>query len=238
MRITKTLLKERSLLRMKKFRQQGEQVVVDGRRILEQLAAGGIMPTEIYLVRGDDPFPRKIPRYELTPEEMHRLVETEQPQTLAALFAARPPVYRAPPMQLYLDRISDPGNLGTILRTAAAAGVSVLLSPDCCDPFNPKAIRASLGASFYHPWREISEADLFNLGLPLLTADMTGASLWDYRPAQSFVCVIGSEAMGVAETLLTASTRISIPMSGNMESLNAAVAAGIFLFYLQAAAQR
>lgn len=231
----KALLKERIRLNRKRYRHEEGLVVIDGVRILTQLADAKITPLEIYTTGATDPFPGGIPRYLIAPDDLKRLTDTEQPQALAALLRTDPPAYRETPIQLYLDRIADPGNLGTILRTAAAAGISVLLSTEGCDPFNPKAIRASLGAVFYHPWKWCPEDDLVHQPLPLLAADMDGESIWSVRSPERFILVIGSEAHGLSPVIRAQAQRISIPLRGNMESLNAAMAAGIAMFVLQAA---
>jgi TrmH family RNA methyltransferase len=189
---------------------------------------------ELYLTEGSAPFSNAIPRYTVTAAEMARLTDTETPQSMAGLFALKPPAYRETPLQLYLDHIADPGNLGTILRTAAAANVAVMLSPDSCEVFNPKVIRASLGAAFYHPWKIVPPAELIASGHPLIAADMDGESLWTYSPSPSAVCIVGSEAHGISGILRNAATRVTIPLSGRMESLNAAIAAGIMILTLQA----
>jgi RNA methyltransferase, TrmH family len=238
MKLPPALFRERCRLRLKKVRRGYGQTIVDGARILSQLSEARVRPLELYLIDGDTPLYPGVTRYEVTPDEMHRLTDTEQPQAVAGLFALNSPKFTPSPMMFYLDRISDPGNLGTILRTAAAAGVSLLMSPEGCDPFNPKAIRASLGSAFYHPWEFLDEAGLLALGLPLIAADMTGEPVWNYRPPKEFVCVIGSEAHGVSETIRSQAVPVSIPLPGRMESLNAAIAAGVMMFALQAAATR
>lgn len=139
---------------------------------------------------------------------------------------------------LALDQIRDPGNLGTILRTADAAGASgVLLSKGCVEPFNEKVVRATMGSLFDVPLVQCTDfagvlsdyrAQGFEIAAAVLEDSMDYAA---YDWTTPTVLVIGNEAEGISEDVLALSTqRVSIPIRGGAESLNAAVAAGILLF--------
>nr|XP_043616878.1 uncharacterized tRNA/rRNA methyltransferase YsgA isoform X2 [Erigeron canadensis] len=150
---------------------------------------------------------------------------------------------------LVLDGIQDPGNLGTLLRSAVAFGWDgAFLLPGCCDPFNEKALRASRGASFQLPivsgrWSDLqSLVDRLNLkilaGHPGTNAGLKPVSCLSNELARSLidtkVClVLGSEGSGLSGIALKASELVSIRMVGEFESLNVSVAGGIFLFMLQ-----
>ena len=146
----------------------------------------------------------------------------------------RPPLPTKATLLLILDRISDPGNLGSIMRTALATGVGgLLLSPGCVDVYNPKVVRSSMGAHLYlamlvAEWSEIATR-VGDLKVRLAT---TGAKQAYYevdwrRPS---ALIIGNEAIGPGmEASDLATEEIMIPMPGSTESLNAAVAAGIIL---------
>lgn len=135
---------------------------------------------------------------------------------------------------LILDQIRDPGNLGTLLRTAAAAGVqAVFLPPETADAFAPKVVRSGMGAHFRLPvhslgWDEIRvRVD----GLRVLLADMDGVSCWKTDLRGPLTLVVGGEADGASrEARALATESVSIPMPGQTESLNAAVAGSILLF--------
>jgi TrmH family RNA methyltransferase len=139
---------------------------------------------------------------------------------------------------LILDGIADPGNLGTILRTAAAAGADVvILAPGCVDPYNPKVLRSGMGAHFRVPlarqaWPDIA-AEYGHLAVYLADAasDLPYYAV-DWR--QPAGLIIGGEARG-AETQARQLARatIAIPMSNAVESLNAAMAAGVILFEIR-----
>src|SRR5262249_33514926 len=146
-----------------------------------------------------------------------------------------PSIPRSPQHVLVLDAISDPGNLGTILRTAAAAGVDlVLLAPGCVDPYNDKALRGGMGAHFRVPvlaqsWEKIAE---ICTNLTVFLGESYGNLTYDDADwAHGWALIIGSEAHGASEAASgLAQQRISIPMAAETESLNAASAAAVILF--------
>ncbi len=167
---------------------------------------------------------------------MQHVSDTQQPQGILGVFpmpkAALPgPLERI----LILDSIRDPGNLGTILRTAAAAGVdAVLLSPTCADPYNPKTLRGGMGAHFRvavanMEWEQI---EVTCTDKTVYMADGAGETLYDAADwSGDWALIIGSEAHGAGDSAhKLATTLIRIPMVADTESLNAAVAAGIILF--------
>jgi RNA methyltransferase, TrmH family len=135
---------------------------------------------------------------------------------------------------LLLEDIQDPGNLGSILRTALGAGVeAVYLSKGCTDAYSPKCLRGGQGAQFYLPI--IENADLVeimqNFAGETYATTMDSASLYAQDLTGATAFVIGNEGAGLSEKLIqAASHKISIPMHQNLESLNAAAAAAICLF--------
>lgn len=175
------------------------------------------------------------------PEDvMASISPMEAPQ--GAVFLCRlpekqPVVAKAP--LLLLDGIQDPGNLGTMLRTADALKVSVVLLEGCADPYSHKVVRASMGAVFRTPvvqstWAEVRDA-LREAGIPVAVTALSDRAR-DIRQAQvqQMAVVIGSEGRGVRpEILAEADRELIIPMNENCESLNAAVAASIVLWQMQ-----
>jgi TrmH family RNA methyltransferase len=168
---------------------------------------------------------------------MKSFSETETPQgILAVLNDSRLPIPDSPDFILIPDQIRDPGNLGTLLRTAAAAGVqAVLLPPETTDAFAPKVVRSGMGAHFRLPitllsWEEINRA-IRTAGLQVFLADMDGQSCWNTDLRQPVALIIGSEAAGASESAgKLANQKISIPMSERIESLNAGVAGSVLMF--------
>ncbi|GAC1359607.1 MAG: RNA methyltransferase [Ktedonobacteraceae bacterium] len=158
------------------------------------------------------------------------------PQTLQT---RRPPAQR--PALLILDGLADPGNMGTILRTALAADVArVLLTPNCVDYYSPKVVRAAAGAHVALPvepelsWEMIAARVLAHCaGVPrVLLAEAGGAhTYYEQDLTQPFALIIGNEAHGPSREAHTLTTvALSIPLANNVESLNAAMAAGIILY--------
>lgn len=166
---------------------------------------------------------------------LQNVSETETPQgILAVLHLSDLPIPDSPNFILIPDQIRDPGNLGTLLRTAAAAGVqAALLPPETTDAFAPKVLRAGMGAHFRLPihsmtWDEI-QACVKNMQVYL--ANMNGQSCWETDLRQPLALIIGGEAEGTSEEAQRLATqKISIPMPGEVESLNAGVAGSVLMF--------
>jgi TrmH family RNA methyltransferase len=166
---------------------------------------------------------------------LQSLSETESSQgILAVLNDSRIPIPKSPNFILIPDSIRDPGNLGTLLRTANAAGVQALLiPPETTDAFAPKVVRAGMGAHFRLPihlmsWDEIHEQ---TKGLHIFIADMVGQSCWETDFHQPLALIVGGEAEGASEQARKlANAFVKIPMAGETESLNAAVAGSVLMF--------
>ncbi len=158
---------------------------------------------------------------------------TPSPQAVIGLFErphadAAQILSRRDTIAVALDAVQDPGNVGTIVRLAAAFDAAgVLLLPGCADPFGAKAIRSSAGAILTVPVARITARELIEANVPLLATAMHGAAI--DPPAREGVLIFGNEGAGVSEELLRHSTTLAIPMSGRVESLNVAMSAAILL---------
>lgn len=172
---------------------------------------------------------------EVSASVMKSISETEAPQgILAVLEYTNLPIPNSPNFILIPDQIRDPGNLGTLLRSAAASGVqAVLLPPETTDAFAPKVLRSGMGAHFRLPihsmsWEEIGKVVA---GLQIYVADMDGQSCWETDLTKPIALIVGNEAEGASESARKlANGKISIPMSGETESLNAGVAGSVLMF--------
>lgn len=139
-----------------------------------------------------------------------------------------------------LDRVQDPGNMGTIIRTVdAAGGDGVALLEGCVDPYNPKTIRSTMGSIFRVPIVKVDDSNGFFMKLKerqahIITSDMDGENIFDWpgaRPDSIKVLVIGNESKGIRQEIhRMANSIVSIPIIGGAESLNASVAAGIMIY--------
>lgn len=238
----------RGLLEKRKEREAQNACVLEGVRLVEDALAAGWLPELVLFdatvsARGTALVAELRSMgcvvEEAAPELMRRVATTETPQGLLAVVPL-PMVPLPPPcvanFVIILDEIRDPGNVGTILRTAQAAGVqAALLSPGTADVFSPKVLRAGMGAQFRLPAHRLEWEGMRRLFAPhlrFLLADMDGSQpCWEADLRQPLALIIGGEADGAsAAARQAADESIRIPMPGLAESLNAAVAAGILLF--------
>jgi len=234
----------RALMGRPKERQEANAFVVEGVRLVEEAVVSGwkfqfALYSDGLSERGRDLvnilIANRIDTEEVSGDLLQKVSETENPQGIIAVIEfAKVKIPASPNFLLILDQIHDPGNLGTLLRTAAATGVqAVLLPPETTDPFAPKVVRAGMGAHFRLPihsmsWEEIKSQ---TKDMKIYLADMNGASLWETDLLNPLALVIGSEAVGASdEARRLATQKICIPMAGEVESLNAGVAGSVLMF--------
>ncbi|HOH78940.1 MAG TPA: RNA methyltransferase [Candidatus Cloacimonadota bacterium] len=237
--LSKNRVSELAALKQKKQRRAQGLCVLEGLRLITQLAADGILPKEVFLLDGEEALPAlaSVPAFICDQRAMERICDTEHPQGLAALYELPKSDFKGFRRAFYLDGISDPGNLGTIFRLAMAFGIdAVLLSEGCADPASPKVIRSSLGAVYKVPYAQMNPIALKLPGLKVVGTSAEGdTALHDFQPPARapMLIVIGSEAHGVTpEIARRCEQTLRIEMAPGMESLNAAVAAGIVAHHL------
>ena len=216
-------------------------IVLEGARLVQDALAQGHTPEFIFYTP-DTETALPAGRFEaepVSPEIMRHISDTQQPQGIMGVFPLPKMALPRPAQRvLILDAIRDPGNLGTILRAAAASGIqAVLLSPDCVDAYNPKVLRAGMGAHFRIPLAALDwpEMTAYCASLPVYLADSTGDLRYDQVDWRAdWGLIIGGEAHGAGEQAgQLATARIYIPMHAETESLNAAMAASVILFEAQ-----
>lgn len=234
----------RALLGRPKERREAGAFVVEGVRLVEEAAKGDwrfeiVLYDETLSERGrlqvESLRSKGVDVEEVSPSVMKSISETEAPQgILAVVEYLQLPIPQSPNFILIPDQVRDPGNLGTLLRSAAAAGVqAVLIPPETTDAFAPKVLRSGMGAHFRLPIQEMSWSEIEKAvaGMRVYVADMDGRSCWETDLRQPVALIIGSEAEGVSEfARKMANGKISIPMSGETESLNAGVAGSVLMF--------
>lgn len=243
------------LLRDGRRRRDGDVFALEGARLCEDAALSGVpIRAVLYTAGAKAAYPRQwerlraaCPRCEEIPEALaHRIGDTQHPQGLFCLCAL-------PPVSLHLETLSpggrylalenlrDPGNLGTIFRTAEALGTDgLLLSDGCCDPYNPKVLRSSMGGVFRLPFARVPDMPAAVEALQsrgfccfACVADQNAVPLPRIRFSPGSVCLVGNEGDGLTpQTVRACRKRLTIPMAGRAESLNAAMAAGIVLWEL------
>lgn len=137
---------------------------------------------------------------------------------------------------LILDGVSDPGNMGAIIRTANAAGYNeIYLTPDCTDPYSPKSVRASMSGIFFTKLYFGTREEIVDAlkGIAVYVADMNGENIFSIQPPEKYALAIGNEGNGISEEIFNAASKtLRIPMRETQESLNASVAAGISMYLL------
>ena len=228
----------RALVRSKKERQKTSRFVIEGVRALNALIDGSALSQyclkEVWV---SDKAPAEIyANYCIPHDFMEQLSDCRTSQGVLGVVEYTPVPLEINPEQgnyLLLDRLMNPGNMGTLIRSAVAFGFDgVLLHGDCVEVFNPKTVRATMGAlPFSKHWKISDEffQTLETLGYALISTSLDGGeNLHGAAFGPKNVLVIGNEANGVSEEVQTrAARKLSIPMSGNVESLNAAVAGSI-----------
>jgi len=247
------IVKEVRSLKTSKGRQEKGLFFIEGTRIFEEALKSEEKIK--YAVVSDSfvkspSFDKTIGDYVKTlkiyvvPDRLFRdMADTDTPQGIMAVLPVKKrginEITDKTGLYVFLDEIRDPGNMGTIIRTADAAGFSgVIVTKGCADVYNPKVIRSTMGSVFHLPvyfcTGEPSEAfsHLKNLGIRILASSLEGgASIFETDMTGGTAIVIGNEAFGISlSSRAAADGLVFIPMEGNAESLNASVAAGIMMF--------
>ncbi len=223
------LRKERS------FRREEKKALVVGEKMVKELFSTDF-PTLAILLQEGYPLPLQTSAQVITvtPEILKKITGVMNPEPLAALVQIPPfQNLEKSPYLLVLDGIADPGNLGTLIRSALALGWSgVYITENSCDPFNEKALRAAKGATFRLPIQEGSWEELVNLIKPyqVFVADIEGSPPSKIPPKPPIALILSKESKGPRkEACQNPFQKITIPMSGLMESLNVSAAGAILL---------
>lgn len=240
----------RALQRRREREREGKLFIEGARLVQDALAAGVVLETLFFTEAGmANPDIETIvltwqeQAWELPPELMATIADTQTPQGIAAIVPLpRMEWAEKPTLLVVADQVRDPGNLGTLIRSAAGAGADGVIVPSgTVDVWSEKVLRAGMGAHFRIP---IQDAMAWEFVLPMLKdmkvymAEAKGGSAYDAVPWQEpSVLIVGGEAEGASQAARTRTdTQIHIPMSKAVESLNAGVAGSIILF--EAARQR
>ncbi|UCD38727.1 MAG: RNA methyltransferase [Fidelibacterota bacterium] len=255
MSLTQRHLKDLRALRYKKYRLLQDRYMVEGARLvgealqstrtIEQvLASNHFIKSDLWPAIRTTIVDRQLTASTITDDQAMQLSSTQHPQGIFAVLklprSIDDPAGTLQPPVLILDDIADPGNLGTLLRTADWFAVpTVWVSPGSADIFNPKVLRSGMGAHFHIPAlvqgdHETLAAQISKEKITLVGAVMDGKLLQHIRPpAERWALAVGSEARGLSAFWRSKLDAVAtIPGYGEAESLNAAVAAGIILHYL------
>lgn len=249
--ITKNELKYFASLKQKKQRKQENKFLAEGEKIvLEGINAKHpcelVLMTSEFFNRNENltgVIKKRQIRIEIVKNnELEKLSDTKTPQGIIAFFESRKlefdlKSFEKDPLIVFLDNISDPGNVGTILRTCDWFGIkSVLLSKNSAEYLNPKVVRSSMGSIFHLSILENADKYLQLLkekGFKLICSDLDGKNIFKFNTPGKSVLVLSNESSGPSsEILMMADEKVTIPGKGNAESLNVASAAAIILAQL------
>lgn len=232
------------------FRQSEQSFLAEGLKLCLELAKDCPVRQVFYTAKALEKCP-EIPalggqQYEITPPVAQKLAGVESSQGLFCVFGwPRQPqgLPAAGGRYLALEGVQDPGNVGALLRSAAAFGFErVLLGPGCASPFGPKTLRASMGAAGRIPLQFVEDLPGTLAGMRARGIDCYAAALYNSRPLDEVdgshaggVClVIGSEGQGLSQEVIRSCTAaVRIPISNRVESLNAGVAGGVLLWHFR-----
>ena len=219
----------------------GSRVVVRGVLVAPQLADAprGAALLDALVNRAD------VERTDVSERDFASAAETESPQGVLAIAETpqrtRESIASVTPLTLLvLDAVQDPGNVGTILRTAAALGATATVAlPGTVDLWNAKVVRSGMGAHFHHPCLTGTWDDLESFrrehAIALWAADASGESIDALAPPPRLALVVGNEGGGLSSLSRTRADRlVALPIASSTDSLNVAVAAGILLYELRA----
>lgn len=232
------MIKETAALKEKKGRREQGLFLVEGAKMASECLESGLKIERTILsesYRGDCVFDNSFVR--VSDDVFRFLSDEKSPQGI--LCAVRIPKNALRPPEnncLLLDGVSDPGNMGAIIRTANAAGYKEIYLIGGADPYSPKCVRASMSGIFFtRLYTGTAEEVLSALsGTPILAADMNGTNIFSFTPPERYALAIGNEANGLSEEVFqSAEYTLRIPMEEEQESLNAGIAAGIAMYILK-----
>ena len=251
--ISKNKFKYLKSLKIKKYRTQAKQILIEGRRLIAEAIKSGaridlICCTEQFISNLDNKQfllmveNKNIPIEEISNLNMDELSESVTNQGLIGLAninISNDENRFTYPNQLILDSISNPGNLGNIIRTLDWFGIDKLyLSHNCTDIYNSKVIRSAMGAHFYIDIVQIDILEhiayLKQNNFSIIAADIEGESIYDWNFPEKWAIILGNEAHGISDKVRKLiDYKITVPKVGNVESLNVSMAAGIIVSHIK-----
>jgi TrmH family RNA methyltransferase len=252
---TNKVYKHIKALNSKNYREKHQEFIIEGLRLVKDAVESSI---PIHLIVVSESFAcfeegqqylQKLQRLNIQIYQFHdklfnEIAQTQTPQGILGIVPIKDfsleavTKYKEMPLYIYCDGIQDPGNMGTIVRTADAFHAdAVILSKGCVDIYNPKCVRSTMGSLFHLPIIKVEDTReilqyLKEKGLTIIGGHLEATDYcYQFDMKQGMVIVVGNEANGISqEALEIIDQLIKIPMPGNAESLNAAIAAGILMY--------
>lgn len=229
-------IKDLSLLKNKKNRILENKYIVEGYHLVEEAYKAGVLKE---VLTTDENITFDVPTILVTDAIISKLSSTKEPQGIIGIVEMKKPLWQSYSKYLILDDVSDPGNLGTIIRSSAALGIeAIIVSLDTVDEYNDKVLRATQGAIFKIPIFRMNLSDAISKlkedDIKIIVTSLQNSSdLKTIKKPNKFGIILGNEAKGVhPEYLDLADEIVRIEMQNDVESLNVAMSAGIIIYYL------
>lgn len=220
------------------FRKETKSVFISGKKMVEEIGPYGSI-SSLFLEEGYTSSTVSKETYLVTKPILKKVSGLENPEPIAAIVdLPKEGDLNGKKWILALDQVSDPGNLGTLIRTAVALGwEGIFLLPGTTDPYNAKALRAAKGATFRIPIKEGSKEDLQDLiennKMQCFVAEMDGKNVEEVSRTAPILLILGNESNGVRVALTQEPKSVAIAMSEKMESLNVAIAGSLLMYRLK-----
>ncbi|MCP5491374.1 MAG: RNA methyltransferase [Chlamydiales bacterium] len=211
----------------RKYRYEKNAIFIEGKKLLSELR----LPLKTLIVReGEETSLQATTTYYVPSNVFEKISGVQAPEGIAAEIDMPPFADLSQKKRvLALDQINDPGNLGTLIRTALALGFDgVFLTENSVDPYNEKALRAAKGATFKIPL-QIGDLETFARSFHLYIADLEGAPLPTVTFQTPAILLLGNEAQGISKEMQKNGISVTIPIMNQMESLNVAIAGSILM---------
>lgn len=233
------LIKETAALKDKKARKEQGMFLVEGRKMAVECQRSDFEIDRVFVAEsyaGENPFAEEQ-TVRVSDDVFRFLSDEKSPQGILCRIKIPTRTLTAPKGKcLLLDGVADPGNVGTIIRTANAAGYEeIYLTEECADPYSPKSVRASMSGVFFTKIYRASRVEILSVlsEMPIIVADMGGENVFSFTAPKRFALAIGNEANGISDFVQEKATHtVKIPMQATQESLNAAISAGIIMYVL------
>ena len=221
-------------LHNKKYRDEYKEFFIEGEKIIKEAIKFNQKIKNIYYCPKLIDYKFDIPGIEVTEEIIKKITDVTTSQGIVAVCEIPQYSNIKKDKLLFLDRVQDPGNVGTIIRTADAFGFdAVLLPKGCADVYSPKVVRSTMGSIFHLPIiQNVTVEELKTIGNKIYSSTLeTDDFLGKIEIPKKFVLVIGNEGNGISEEIKNITDKfVKINMQGNAESLNASIAAGILMY--------
>lgn len=232
-------------LKEKKARDQRGRYLAEGKRILRDVQDESLIE-ELFVLNGKSELFELSSRFScpvriVSEQAFRKLSDTVNGEGIVAVVKKREHVEAMGDRVLVLDRVNDPANVGTLLRSACAFGFRTVVSLDSADFYNPKVVRGSMGAALSLNLIEADDETVLELlkGYEIYAADMEGEELSTVAAPEKLALVVGNEARGISSKLVSIATKfVKIAMSDEMESLNAGVAGSIEMYHFKVGGRR